>query len=86
MYSSFNSLLFSPMKLNICSSKDCDLLGSDSQLSSCLAVVVPRTHGEHTAVEISTQVFGLAMLHLHMRNSHSSSMLVCSGLEGCCWA
>ena len=38
---------------------------------------------EHTVVDSFAQVFDLVVLHLLMRNSHASSMLVCSGLEGC---
>ena len=61
-------------------------VGPDSQLSGCSVVVIPRTHMEHITVDSSAQVFGLVVLHLHMRNSHGSSVLVCSGLEGCCCA
>ena len=40
---------------------------------------------EHTVVDSSAHVSDLVVLHLHMRNSHGSSVLVCNGLEGC-WA
>ena len=41
---------------------------------------------EDTVVENSALVFDLDLLHFHMRSSHGFSMLVCSGLEGWCWA
>ena len=37
---------------------------------------------KHIVVDSFAQVFGLAVLHLHMRNYHGSSVLVCSELEG----
>ena len=52
----------------------------DFLLSDSLAAAVLRTHVEHTIVENSALVLDLAMLHLHMRNSHSSLVLVCNGL------
>ena len=61
-------------------------LSPDSQLSSCSAAAILGTHVEHTVVDSLAQVFGLVVLCLHMRNSHGSSVLVCSGLEGWCWA
>ena len=54
----------------------------DFLLSDSLAVAVLGTHVEHTIVENSILVLDLAMLHLHMINSHSSLVLVCNGLAG----
>ena len=47
-----------------------------------LTAVVLGTHVEHTVVENSALVLDLAVLHLHMRNSHGSLVLVCNGLVG----
>ena len=47
-----------------------------------LVVVVLGTHVEHTIIENYALVFDLAMLYLHMRNSHGSLELVCNGLAG----
>ena len=44
----------------------------DFLLSDFLVDVVLGTHVEHIVVENSVLVFDLAMLHLHMRNSHGS--------------
>ena len=52
----------------------------DFLLSDSLVAAVLGTHVEHTIVENSALVLDLAMLHLHMRNSHSSLVLVCNGL------
>ena len=41
---------------------------------------------EHIAAGNFALVFDLAALHFHMRSSHGFSILVCSGLEGWCWA
>ena len=41
---------------------------------------------EHTTADSSTQVLDLVAVHFHMKSSHGFSMLVCSGLEGWCWA
>ena len=47
-----------------------------------LAIVVLGTHLEHTIIENSALVLDLAVLHLHMRNSHGSLVLICNELEG----
>ena len=47
-----------------------------------LVVVVLGTHVEHTVVENSALVLDLSVLHLHVRNSHGSLVLVCNGLAG----
>ena len=57
-------------------------LGPSLALILSSLATVPGTHVEHTTVDSSAQVSNHAMLHLHMRNSHGSSLLVCSGLEG----
>ena len=49
-----------------------DLLLSDSLVDVVLGTLV-----KHTVVENSVLVLDLAMLHLHMRNSHGSLVLVC---------
>ena len=54
----------------------------DFLLYDFLATVVLGTHVEHNVVENSTLVMDLAVLHLHMRNSHGSLVLVCNGLAG----
>ena len=54
----------------------------DFLLSNSLVVVILGTHVEHTIVENSALVLDLAMLHLHMRNSHGFLVLVCNGLAG----
>ena len=54
----------------------------DFLLFDSLAVVVLGTHVEHTVVEISALVLDFAVLHLLMRNSHGSLVLVCNGLVG----
>ena len=55
---------------------------SNFLLSDSLVAAIPGTHVEHTVVENSALVLDLAVLHLHMRNSHGSLVLVCSGLVG----
>ena len=52
----------------------------DFLLSNFLTVVVLGTPVKHTVVENSTLVLDLAVLHLHMRNSHGSLVLVCNEL------
>ena len=54
----------------------------DFLLSDSLDAAVLGTHVEHTVVENSALVLDLAVLHLHMRNSHGSLVLVCNGLAG----
>ena len=54
----------------------------DFLLSDSLAVDFLGTHVEHTIVENSALVLDLAVLHLHMRNSYGSLVLVCNGLAG----
>ena len=54
----------------------------DFLLSDSLIVVVLGTHVKHTIVENSALVLDLAVLHLHMINSHGSLELVCNGLIG----
>ena len=49
-------------------------------LSNVLTIVVLRTHVEQTVVGNSALVLDLTMLHLHMRNSHGSLVLVCNEL------
>ena len=52
----------------------------DFLLFDSLAIVVLGTHVEHTVVENSALVLDLVVIHLHMRNSHGSLVLVCNGL------
>ena len=52
-----------------------DFLPSDS-----LAATILGTPVKHTIVENSALVLDLAVLHLHMRNSHGSLVLVCNEL------
>ena len=54
----------------------------DFLLSDSLSIAVLGTHVEHTVVENSALVFDLVVLHLHMRNSHGSLVLMCNGLAG----
>ena len=54
----------------------------DFLLSDSLVAAVLGTHVEHTVVENSALVLDLAMLRLHMRNSHGSLVLVCNRLVG----
>ena len=54
----------------------------DILLSDSLTVAVLGTHVEHTVVENFALVLDLAVLYLHMRNSHGSLVLVCNGLAG----
>ena len=54
----------------------------DFLLSDSLVSIVLGTHVEHTVVENSALVLDLAVLYLHMRNSHGSLVLVCNGLAG----
>ena len=44
--------------------------------------LVLGTHVEHTVVENSVLVLDLDLLHLHVRNSHGSLVLVYNGLAG----
>ena len=53
---------------------------TDFLLSDSLVAAAHKTHVEHTLVENSALVLDLAMIHLHMRNSHNSLVLVCNGL------
>ena len=52
----------------------------DFLLSYSLAAVVLRTPMKHIVVENYALVFDLAVLHLHMRNSHGSLVMVCNEL------
>ena len=54
----------------------------DFLISDSLVVDALGTHVQHTVVENSTLVLDLAVLHLHMRNSTGSLVLVCNGLAG----
>ena len=54
----------------------------DFLLFDSLVAAILRTHVEHTVVENCALVLDLAVLHLHMRNSHGSLVLVCNGLAG----
>ena len=54
----------------------------DFLLSVSLVATVLGTHVEHTIVENSALVLDPVVLHLHMRNSHGSLVLVCDGLAG----
>ena len=47
-----------------------------------LTIAVLGTHLEHTVIENSALVLDLAVLHLHMRNSYGSLVMVCNELEG----
>ena len=38
----------------------------------------------HNSAENSALVLDLVAFHLHKKNSHGSSRLVCNVLEGCC--
>ena len=49
-------------------------------LFNSLDVVVLGTPMRHIVVENSTLVLDLVVLHLHMRNSHGSLVLVCNEL------
>ena len=51
-------------------------------LFDSLATTVLGTHVEHTVVENYALVLDLVVLHLHMRYSHGSLVLVCNGLAG----
>ena len=44
----------------------------DFLLSDSIVAAVLGTHVEHSVVENSTLVLDLAVLHIHMRNSHDS--------------
>ena len=52
----------------------------DFLLYDFLATIVLGTQVEHNVVENSTLVLDLAIVHLHMRNSHGSLVMVCNGL------
>ena len=54
----------------------------DFLLYDFLATIVLGTQVEHTVVENSALVLDLAIVHLHMRNSHGSLVMVCNGLAG----
>ena len=54
----------------------------DFLLSNSLVVAALGTHVEHTVVENSALVLDLVVLHLYMRNSHGSLVLMCNGLAG----
>ena len=49
-------------------------------LSDSLATTIFRTPVKHTVIDNSALVLDLAMLHLHIRNSHGSLVLVCNEL------
>ena len=53
----------------------------DFLLSESLTVVVFGTPMKHTVVENYALVLDLVMLHLQMRNSHGSLVLVCNELS-----
>ena len=50
----------------------------DFLLSDFLAATVLGTNVKHIVVENSALVLDLILLHLHMRNSHGSLVLVCN--------
>ena len=54
----------------------------DFLLSDSLAAVVLGTYVEHTVVENSALILDLAVLHLYMKHSHGSLLLVCNGFAG----
>ena len=54
----------------------------DFLLFDSLVAGILGTHVENTVVENSTLVLDLVVLHLHIRNSHGSLVLVCNGLAG----
>ena len=43
------------------------------------------TQVDYNSIDSSDLIFGLDDFHLHKRDSHGSSELVCSGLGCCCW-
>ena len=47
--------------------------------------VVLGTQVDYNSIDSSDLIFGLDDFHLHKKDSHSSSKLVCSGLVCCCW-
>ena len=49
-------------------------------LSNSLVAVVLGTLMKHSVVENSALVLDIVVLHLHMRNSHGSLVLVCNKL------
>ena len=52
----------------------------DFLLSDSLTAAVLGTLVKHTVVENSALVLDFSILHLHMRNSHDSLVLVCNEL------